>query len=320
MSRIRPVLLFLFVDLLVLALAGVTYFFSSLIVAFDVKTLEQDRENLNIESPANFGLPQPENVRIPVGDDNQEMAGWLFIHPNPALNERACVIISHHGHTGTRYGGLKYIPPFWTRGCHALAVDGMHHGESDGAYGTFGCLEKDNMRRVVTWLVDRLGLQSGAQVGLIGESMGAAIALQTAAVQPEIAFVVADSSFSELDTILSYQGEKRYGFIVDVLLQPSILLAGIRSGCNLYDVQPAAYAARIRAPVLLIHSAADEYTPPAHSEKIFANIKHEAKVLRLTDWGASHGRSIDTNQAAYRVLLYDFLDRYVPEYGNPVGF
>ena len=73
MSRIRPVLLFLFVDLLVLALAGVTYFFSSLIVAFDVKTLEQDRENLNIESPADFGAPptapqlgRPEHARCAV--------------------------------------------------------------------------------------------------------------------------------------------------------------------------------------------------------------------------------------------------------------
>jgi len=72
------------------------------------------------------------------------------------------------------------------------------------------------------------------------------------------------------------------------------------------------------APILLIHSLQDEYTPPSHSEDIFANSNQAHTVLHLTDWGAAHGESIFDDYEAYRQLFDEFLVEQAPDFGLSV--
>ncbi len=73
-------------------------------------------------------------------------------------------------------------------------------------------------------------------------------------------------------------------------------------------MNPAAAAAKIHAPVLVIHGADDRETPPAHSERVYAALAGPKKLVlvpgahhndaltpeawrQIDDWIASTGRA-----------------------------
>jgi hypothetical protein len=296
--------LWLLAPAVLIALYGaVTYYFSSQIVAFSRPTLAEARAEYGADAVAARGLPAPADVSIPV--EGATLSGWLFEQPGPAR----CGVVLSHGYRSTRYGVLKYAPLVWTRGCDVLAFDARYHGDSTGAYATFGVREKYDLIAAVDWLAARLALPR-SRVGLIGESMGAAISLQAAALLPELGFVAADSSFSDLRTILTRQGALRYGVIVDIFLPAAFPLAGWRAGVDLDDAAPVRDVARVRPPVFLLHSQDDAFTPWSHSQAIYDAIPHDRKELHAVDWDAAHGDCVTVRYGEYERLFHAFLDRY----------
>lgn len=288
--------------LLALTYCGAVWYFSGVVVLSYKRPLEEDRKNLKIQSPADFLLPAPIDVKIPT--DSGHIAGWLFKHPYA----KKCAVILHHGHTGTRYGGLKYAPLFYTRGCAVLSVDGRYHGESSGDYCTYGYYDRHDMVKVVEWVKRELSL-NGGQVGMLGESLGGVVSLLTAA-ETDLAFVAADSPYTDLNSILREQAMIQYGQPVLILFQGLKPVTEWRANFKMDEVSSLRAAGRIEEPVFLLHSKQDAYTNFHHSEEIFAAVSHNRKVLNLTDWGASHGRSINVNYADYKKLMDDFLKRH----------
>lgn len=278
------------------------WYFSGIVVLSYKRPLEEDRKNLKISSPADFFLPAPVDVKVPT--DSGHIAGWLFKHPSG----KKCAVILHHGHTGTRYGGLKYAPLFYTRGCAVLSVDGRYHGESSGDYCTYGYYDRYDMVKVVDWLKAELALRSD-QIGMMGESMGGVVSLMTAA-QTDLAFVAADSPYGDLRSILQEQAVLRYGKPILILFKGLVPTVQWRANFKLAEVSSVRAAAKIEEPVFLLHSRQDKYTNFHHSEDIFAAVGHDRKALHLTNWGASHGHSIDVNYAEYKKLMDDFLNRF----------
>ena len=59
------------------------------------------------------------------------------------------------------------------------------------------------------------------------------------------------------------------------------------------DVSPLVAAARIAVPVLVIHGASDDETPPAHSVRVYDAL-HGPKQLLLVPH-AGHNNSINAN-------------------------
>lgn len=287
-----------------IALYGaVTYFFSSEIVTFSRPTLAEARAENGPATAVARDLPAPADVSIPV--EGATLSAWLFEQPGPAR----CGVVLSHGYRSTRYGVLKYAPLVWKRGCDVLAIDARYHGDSTGEHATFGVHERRDLVAVVDWLAARLEVPR-ARIGLMGESMGAAISLQAAALIPELGFVAADSSFSDLRTILARQGEARYGAIIDVFLPAAMAVAGWRAGADLDDAAPARHAARIRAPVFLLHSRDDDFTPWSHSQVIHDAIAHDRKELHAVSWDAAHGDCIVVRYGEYERLFHAFLDRH----------
>ncbi len=282
------------------------WYFASVLVDFPGRPLEDDRKNLNIAGPWQFGLPAPEAFDL--RSHEVLLKGWLF------RNERSparCGVVASHGHSGTRYGGLKYARLFFERGCHAVVFDARHHGESSGAFGTYGFFEKHDLARVVRQFATRVNLPL-ARVGIIGESMGGAISLQAAPLLPQIAFVAADSAFASAGPTFRQRAIDLYGEPVRLLFPLAQFLGEARSGADFSRVTPAASAREISVPVFLAHSLSDTEIPPDNSREIFAAIPHERKHLYLSGSGAAHGRSVDTDLAAYRREIDFFLKRFVP--------
>lgn len=286
------------------------WYFSSLIIASDTETLAEAAAEAvaDGETPADFGLPEPEEITIQSGDIT--LSGWYFDNPADA----GCGLMFLHGFHGTRYHALNWAPMFWERGCDILAYDHRGHGDSTPTFHTYGYYEKEDAVAALDWFTTRSGLER-SQIGVFGVSYGAATALQMAPMTPEIAFVAADSTYSELEEIIDFQGREQFPTLAPLVLPAALRIAELRANFDVDAVAPERSVTDVTVPVLLIHSLTDEYTLSTHSEDIYANSDKSRTVLHLTDWGSPHARDVTTDPAAYEQLVDDFLEQFVPNFG-----
>lgn len=188
---------------------------------------------------------------------------------------RRGTILYLHGIADNRGSAVGAIERFVPEGFDVIAYDSRAHGTSEGDRCTYGYLEKRDLQRVL----DQVG---AGDVILIGHSLGAAVALQAAAIEPRVRGVVAASSFSDLRTIAS----ERAFYFPKWSLGPAFARAESDGQFVVDEVNPARAAADISVPVLLIHGANDRDTLPDHSERVFRALAGPKQMIAVS--GAGH--------------------------------
>lgn len=232
-------------------------------------------------------LPLPARARIaliykPCGAELQNMAiqaadgvvlqGW-YVVPN---HQNGQAVILLHGIGDNRGGVAGYGQAFLRQGYRILLPDSRAHGESGGDVATYGLLESDDIHRWVSWLYGK-----GAHcVDGFGESMGAALVLESLRSEPRFCAVVADSAFSNFRSVAYdregyFVGAGRFGMeqIVGrtVGLLPAeigLLYARWRYGVDLRQANPVDAVQSSTVPVLLIHGEEDINILPWHSRAL----------------------------------------------------
>jgi uncharacterized protein len=213
-----------------------------------------------------------------------------------AIGKRRGTIVYLHGIADNRGSSAGVVQRFTPRGFDVVAYDSRRHGESGGDVCTYGFLEKRDLRRVVDSLTD------GGPVIAIGTSLGAAVALQEAAADARVAAVIAAEPFSDLRTVAS---ERAPWFLPSLIVRKAFRVAEQRGGFLVDAVSPMDAARSIRAPVLLIHGAADVDTPPAHSQRVFAALAGPRRLLLVP--GAGH------NQSLFGPGVWSEIERWIDE-------
>jgi pimeloyl-ACP methyl ester carboxylesterase len=204
--------------------------------------------------------------------DGLRLEGWLFRAPAPQRG----LIVYLHGIADNRQSGLGVARRFVPLGYDVLAYDSRAHGRSQGDFCTYGYFE----RRDVTRALDAVGAKRAV---LFGSSLGAAVALQAAAVDPRVIGVISQSSFADLPSIVR---DRAPWYLPEAYVTAAIARAGERAGFPPSEASPVAAAARIHVPVLLIHGAADDETPCRHSQHIFDALAGAKRLLLVP--GAGH--------------------------------
>jgi uncharacterized protein len=203
------------------------------------------------------------------------LAGWRC----RAATERRGTIIYLHGIADNRSSAVGLIDRFTPMGFDVVAYDGRAHGESDGAACTYGFFEKQDLQLVID------GVEG--PVVLVGTSLGAAVALHQAGRDARVSAVVAAESFSDLRTVAT---ERAPFFFTAWAIERAFSLAEQEGHFRIDDVSPVSAASSIKVPVLLIHGAQDEETPPSHAQRIFAALAGPKKLVLVP--GAGHNESL----------------------------
>ena len=293
--------------ILLLFYAGITYFFSGLILNTpdrDIATVYQmnrDRWQLDLDSLVR-SLPPKEDISFTSPHDGITLKGWLFV-PDTVT----CGIVFAHGYSVNRANMLKYTPVFRDCNCAMLLYDHRGHGESDEAYGTGGYLEGTDFMAAAELLGERFDLRSD-QIGWYGESWGGATVIQAAAfAQEKPAWVVAESPFADWYSAVMERGLKDYGRGLRVLTPGAFAWTSYRSGVSFNGVSPVKAAAELEVPLLLLHSESDTLTGPEQSRRIAQATPAELLTYYPLDWGAWHAHNVIWRPEEYRRLVLDFV-------------
>jgi pimeloyl-ACP methyl ester carboxylesterase len=181
-------------------------------------------------------------------------------------------VILLHGVGDNRQGMTGFAELFLSNGFAVLLPDSRSQGESGGEFPTYGLKESDDVHRWFDWLAVQ---QHPKCVFGMGESMGAAIVLQSVKTESRFCAVVAFASFRQIAYVRVGQFFHTGTWLGRVALRPAVEMAflygRVTRGVNLADASPEMAVVGSRVPILLIHGLADDNIPFQQSERIRAH-------------------------------------------------
>ena len=210
----------------------------------------------------------------------------------PAQRNGGAVILLH-GVADSRGGMLGHARYLLEAGYTCLLPDSRGHGISGGDVISYGIRESTDVARWADWLKRNVAPQ---RLYGMGESMGAAILLESLPKVPEFRAVVAECSFSDFRTVACDRLAQLTGLHTPWLFRPAVesgfLYVRTRYGITLDDASPSNALRASQTPVLLIHGTRDTNIPPSHSERLAA-----IRPASITLWevpGAVHVDALGT--------------------------
>jgi hypothetical protein len=238
------------------------------------------------EADASFAVAHSQrqdfNVRAP---DGAMLRGWKVIPPQP----NGSWVLLFHGVADNRVGVMGQSEFLLRAGYSVVMMDARAHGASEGPIATYGWLERYDTRAIidalifselepcmtVQWSGGPTPCRQPSHIFALGESMGAGIVLQSAAVDPRIEAVAAEAPFADLrEGAYDYAGLRKYPWLGKTLFAPFAWTLLYRdeklAGFPVAEVSPVKAVAAREFPVLLICDEKDVALPCRHSEMIYA--------------------------------------------------
>jgi len=258
------------------------------------------------EADASFtfsgGQREDFNVRAPAGI---LLRGWIVRpqHPNGSW------VLLFHGVADNRIGVVSQSEFLLRAGYSVVMMDARAHGASEGTIATYGWLERNDTRAIIDALLHSESSTSFSHVFALGESMGAGIALQSAAADPRIEAVVAEASFANLrEASYDYAGLRRSPLFGMTVFRPfswTLLYRGEElTGFPIAEVSPEKAVASRPFPVLLICDEKDEALPCRHTRRIYAAARGPKQLWEVP--GAFHTAALGFQPAEFHRRVLEF--------------
>jgi len=204
-----------------------------------------------------------------LANDGVKLSAWWL---RPAEHNGNCVIVLH-GIADSRASSVRFAPMFLAHGYEVLLPDSRAHGASGGKLVTYGLLEKYDVLAWTHWM-KREGCD---RIYGLGESLGASILIQAAAIEPAFAAIVAECPFADLREIAEYRIRRVLrmpafiGFpLAKLAVSSGTFYARVADGFDFRSVSPVNSIGHTTTPILLIHGQDDFRTPPSHSQELAA--------------------------------------------------
>lgn len=213
--------------------------------------------------------------------DGVEIHGWFFPAKKTNAPSPTAVLIAH-GNGGNISHRFPLYQLLLEAGLNVMAFDYRGYGSSKGSPSEGGTyLDAIAARQ---WLLDQ-GFAPD-RIVLLGESLGGGIVSEIAVREPVGALILL-STFTSIPDL----GAELFPFL------PVRTVSSIR-----YDT--VAKLAKVRAPVLILHSRQDGLIPYSHAQRNFAAAK-EPKFL--SEIQGSHNESIEEDKDRIQTLIWEFL-------------
>lgn len=280
-------------SVLLLAAFGLAYFAAPYMI------LTPRKFHLN-RTPADLGLPY-EKVEVETSDSLTLRGYWVH---RPGDSGKTAIILLH-GVGGCKEHWLETAAWLWEEGYETVFFDNRAHGESDGEYCTYGFYEKHDVGAITDYVIHH---KNGGLVGVWGNSLGGAIALQAMAEDPCLDFGIVQSTFADFRTIVFDYQQQRLKIPWRWFADDGIARAKAMARFEPDSIRPAESAKRIQQPVFLTHGDADTRIKADYGREIFANLASGEKQLHIVP-GAGHLNLMARGGTAFKATLIRFLNQ-----------
>jgi len=238
-------------------------------------------------------------------EDGVVLRGWSL---RPA-NGNGDAVILLHGVADNRMGMLGYAELLLRHGFAVLLPDARAHGQSGGDVVTYGAKEAGDVRRWFDWVEKADGPRC---VDGLGNSMGAAVLLESLKTTPRFCAVVAESPFADFreasfDRMGQWTGTGPWfgRTVLRPAVESGIVYARFRYGADLGQDSPEDSVAVSKVPVLLIHGKRDDNLPAYNSEMILARSRSRGDAVVLwepADAGHTGAAAAEPEEYERRVI------------------
>lgn len=205
-------------------------------------------------------------------------------HITPLDNNPKATIILVHGIGSNKEYHLALAENLAKTGFASVLFDNRAHGESEGSYCTYGFYEKNDISKIVDYIQSKNTLP----IGIWGNSLGGAIAIQALAKEKRLQFGVIESTFTSLQQIVyDYQTRHAKGISLPWVCDISLKEAGNIAGFPPQEVQPIEAVKKIHQPTIIAHGNADKNIAFDYGKALFNQLASQKKEF-ITVEGADH--------------------------------
>ncbi|MBN1880960.1 MAG: alpha/beta fold hydrolase [Deltaproteobacteria bacterium] len=250
----------------------------------------QTYQDQYVFTPFETGVPF-EKISF-VTEDGVELRGWWL----PGTGSRA--VIGLNGRMGTKSDLLGVGTYLNKTGFSVLLFDYRGCGESMRATMSMGQLERVDAAAAVEYALSRI---PGAQIGIIGFSLGASLGLVTAASDDRVRAVVADSPFVSSESIVLNRLKRGIPLPLTLVRLWTRWWTRILYGYDSRGLDVVAAAGRLDTTKLLfVISRRDSVIPPEHQRRVaraapvYARVWEHDEADHCGAYFADRRRYVDT--------------------------
>ena len=248
-----------------------------------------------------YMMAQPHEELWNLSEDGLRLHAVYF--PN---HDSKKVAICLHGYTSQGMSDYIGLSDYYLKhGFGMLLPDARAHGQSEGEYVGFGCLDRYDLLGWIHWVIEKCG--EDVEILLHGTSMGGATVLMASglALPPQVKGIVSDCGFTSPKEVFTHVLHSMYHLPAFPMIQIASFVNRRKAGYGLDDCNAAREVRKAEVPILLIHGSADSFVPCSMCEEIYENCASPKKKLIIE--GAAHAESYYKAPERYEKALDEFI-------------
>ena len=285
------------------------YFFNKVMVRANAK-----REKTQKMSGTNWDayIPHIRECKAKLNEYEQEdmyitSADGLKLHATYfPCRESKKIAICFHGYTSEGRNDYSTLAIFYhANGYNLLLVDQRAHGQSEGKYIGFGCLDRHDALLWIKEMVKKHG--EDCRIVLHGDSMGGSTVLMTTGLElpPQVKAAVSDCAFTSAWEVFSSVLWNSYHLPPFPIMQISNKMVQRRAGYGLDECNAKIEVTKSKIPILFMHGNEDSFVPCSMVYDLHDACRTEKKLVIIE--GAGHVESCYKNPELYEGSIEEFI-------------
>lgn len=217
------------------------------------------------------------------------------------------IVICFHGYTGEGLSNHVAIGDYFLKQGYAMLLpDARAHGESEGEYIGFGCLDRQDALYWINWAIQKCG--EDVSILLYGTSMGGATVLMASGLKlpANVKGIVSDCGFTSPKEVFTHVLNHMYHLPAFPAIQGADLINKKYAGYGMDECNAKREVQKAQVPILFIHGSADTFVPCSMCDEIYENCRSPKRKLIIE--GASHAESYYKDMETYENALTKFAE------------
>lgn len=254
-----------------------------------------------------FVLAQPHSDVYVTSFDGLRLHGIYFPRLESAEEKKKKFVIVFHGYTGECTNNFSITQYFLKNGYAVLLVDARAHGQSEGKYIGFGCLDRKDAVQWIDWAIKECG--DDVEILLHGTSMGGSTVLMASGLElpDNVKGIVSDCAFTSPKEVFTHVLNTMYHLPAFPAIQGADLMNKKLAGYGIDECNAAREVRKAAVPILFIHGSEDTFVPCTMTQEIYENCRSPKKLIIVE--GAAHAESYYKDMEAYEAALTEFADQ-----------